>query len=182
MIYLKAYHAYQKQNYDLALKLLQETKQSDIKKLDLLAQIYLQKKDYQRAYNTYQELLGVEDEHAKERKENILALIVCAQLERPGTLKIKGLDKLPTPEEIIDQVELINLKDKTVQDIAISSEPTKRKKRQKKRRLRLPKQYDPVAGPDPERWLPRRDRTRNAHKQKRRRPRPNQKGGKGRIK
>lgn len=176
MIYLKAHQAYQLENYDQCLKLLQELKQNDVRKLDLQAQVYLQKKEYQKAYDIYQDLIDKSCDYAEERRENILTLIVCAQLEQPGVLKVRGRDKLPSPEEIIDHVELINLKDGEVHDIFTKTEPCKRKNKHKKRKKRLPKQYDPVAGPDPERWLPRRDRKGTAHKQKKRRQRPNTKG------
>lgn len=33
------------------------------------------------------------------------------------------------------------------------------KKKQKKRKIRLPKHYDPKVTPDPERWIPRRERS-----------------------
>lgn len=176
MIYLKAYQAYQQQNFDQCLKLLQETKQNDAKKLDLQAQVYFHKKDYQKAYDIYVDLIEKGGEYVKERRENLLTLIACAQLEKPGSLKTRSKDKVPTAEEIIEQVELINLKDETVCDISTKQEPSKRKKKLKKRKKRLPKQYDPVAGPDPERWLPRRDRKGN--KQKKRRPRPKNVKGK----
>lgn len=177
MLYLKAYQAYQQQNYDLCLKLLQEIKQNDTEKLDLQAQVFFQKKDYQKAYDIYQELIGRGGEYLEERKENVRTLIVCAQLEQPGLLKTRGNDELTTPEDIIARVELINLKDNTVYDVSSKQDSLKKsKKHKKKRKGKLPKQYDPVAGPDPERWLPRRDRKGNAHKQKKRRPRPNIKG------
>lgn len=176
MIFLKAYQAYQQQNYDQCLKLLQEIKQSDVKKLDLQAQAHFQKKEYQKAYDIYVDLISKGEDFAKERKENLLTLIVCAQLDQPGVLKTKPKDKVPSQEEIISQVELINLKDDNVCDIFSKPETTSKRKKHKKRRKRLPKQYDPVAGPDPERWLPRRDRKGN--KQKKRRPRPKNVKGK----
>lgn len=33
------------------------------------------------------------------------------------------------------------------------------KKKQKKRKVQRPKNYDPKVAPDPERWLPRRERS-----------------------
>lgn len=181
MLYLKAYQAYQKNDFDIALQRLKAIDEDDTKKLDLLAQIHFQKKEYQKAYDIYQELLKKDDEYTQERKDNVQTLIACAQLEKPGELKVNSSDKPPSPEEVVEQVEMLNLKDKTVQEISIPSEPTKSKNRHKKRKIRLPKQYDPVAGPDPERWLPRRDRSRN-QKKKNRRLRPNQRGGKNRGK
>lgn len=184
-LYLKAYQAYQRQNFDQCIKLLQELKSNDTKKLDLLAQIHFQKKEFQKAYDIYQELLEKEAEFAEERQENVLTLIACAQLEQPGTLVVKARDRLPSANEIVDQVQQINLKDDSTCDLSAKPHlPGKsKKKKHRKRKQRLPKQYDPVAGPDPERWLPRRDRKGNAHRQKKRRQRPNVKGGgKGRAK
>lgn len=176
MIYIKAYQAYQQNRLDQCLQLLQEMKQNDAKKLDLMAQVYFQKKDYQKAYDTYVDLIDKGGDYVKERKENLQTVIVCAQLEQPGVLKTRSKGKIPSPEDIVSQIELINLKDETVLDVSTKSEPSKSGKKHKKRKKRLPKQYDPVAGPDPERWLPRRDRKGNAHKQKKKRPRPNIKG------
>jgi signal recognition particle subunit SRP72 len=178
-LYLKAYQAYQRQNFDQCTKLLQELKSNDGKKLDLLAQIHFQKKEFQKAYDIYQELLEKEVEFSDERRENVQTIIACAQLEQPGTLVVKPKDRLPSANEIVDQVQQINLKDDSTCDLL--QRPNKsgksKKKKHKKRKQRLPKQYDPVAGPDPERWLPRRDRKSNAHRQKKRRQRPNIKGG-----
>lgn len=178
-VYLKAYQAYQRGNFDQCMKLLQELKSNDTKKLDLLAQIHFQKKEFQKAYDIYQELIDKEAEFREERRDNVQTLIVCAQLERPGTLIVKSKDRLPSVNEIVDQVQQINLKDDSICELLLRPEvPGKsKKKKHKKRKQRLPKQYDPVAGPDPERWLPRRDRKGNAHRQKKRRQRPNVKGG-----
>jgi tetratricopeptide (TPR) repeat protein len=176
-LYLKAYQAYQRHNFDQCLKLLQEFKSNDTKKLDLLAQIHFQKKEFQKAYDIYQDLLEKETEFKEERRENIQTLIVCAQLEQPGTLVVRGKDRLPSANEIIDQVQRINLKDESTCDLSLKPQHKNKKKKPKKRKQRLPKQYDPVAGPDPERWLPRRDRKGGAHRQKKRRQRPNAKGG-----
>lgn len=176
MIFLKAYQAYQQHNFDQCLRLLQEIKQNDAKKLDLQAQAFFQKKEYQKAYDIYTDLISKGGDLTKERKENLITLVVCAQLEQPGVLKTKPKDKVPSQEDIISQVELISLKDDTVCDIFSKPEPSRKRKKHKKRKKRLPKQYDPVAGPDPERWLPRRDRKGN--KQKKRRPRPKNVKGK----
>jgi len=45
----------------------------------------------------------------------------------------------------------------------------KKKKKQKKRKIRLPKHHDPNVKPDPERWLPRRDRSTYRPKKRERR-------------
>ena len=178
-VYLQAYQAYQRQNFDQCVRLLQNLKSNDTKKLDLLAQIHFQKKEFQKAYDIYQELLEKETEFRDERRENVQTLIACAQLEQPGVLVVKPKDRLPNASEIVDQVQQINLKDECTCDLLVKpqAQTSSKKKKHKKRKQRLPKQYDPVAGPDPERWLPRRDRKGNAHRQKKRRPRPNVKGG-----
>ena len=180
-VVLRAYQAYQQQNFEQCLKLLQEVKQNDTRKLDLQAQVYFQMREYQKAYDIYQELLDKHrDEFSQERKENVQTLIVCAQLNQPGVLKTKPKDKLPGEAEIIEQVELINLKDESVCDLNAKTRKMKRSKKQKKRAPRLPKNYNPDVAPDPERWLARRDRS--SYRQKKRRQRPNNKGGKSRAK
>lgn len=173
--YLRAYQAYQQQNYDQCVKLLQELKSNDVKRLDLLAQVHFRKKEFQKAYDIYEDLIDKESEFREERKENLLTIIACAQLEEPGSLKAR--QNLPNANDIIDQVQQINLTDDTACDFSVKPEKaSKRRKKNKKRKQRLPKQYDPVAGPDPERWIPRKDRKGNAYKQKKRRQRPNMKG------
>lgn len=182
MLYLKAYQAYQQSNYDHCLKLLNEIKQESIEKLDLQAQAHFKKKNYQQAYDIFTSLIAKCGDDTEERKENLLTVIVCSQLEQPGVLKLYKNDKLPTVEEIVEQVQIIDSIHDNGTNILASQEQQKKTKKHKKRKLRLPKQYDPVAGPDPERWLPRRDRKGNAHKQKKRRPRPPPGKGKGRLK
>lgn len=169
-MFLKAYQAYQDANYDHCLKLLQEVKSGECKS-DLLAQVHLQKREYQQAYDILTELVSKPSEFNKERKENLLLVTVCSELEQPGVLKLKQNDKRPTQEDILGQVELLNLNDDAVCELVTKTEPTKSKnKRLKKRKIRLPKSYDPVAGPDPERWLPRRDRKGKQGKKRRQRP------------
>lgn len=165
------------------MKLLPEFKSNDTKRLDLLAQIHFQKKEFQQAYEIYQDLIDRESEFRSERRENVQTLIACAQLEKPGTLMVRAKDRLPSAGEIIDQVQQINLKDEATFELSLkpvkSKESKQNSKKHKKRKQKLPKQYDPATGPDPERWLPRRDRKSNAHRQKKRRQRPNTKGGGG---
>lgn len=181
MIFQKAYQAYKQQNFDLCLKLLQELKQNDTKRRELEAQVYFFKKEFQKAYDIYRDLIDKGNiDNVKDHEENVLTIIVCAQLEKPGLLKIRPKDKLPTQDDIIDQVESIKIKDPQVYDIFSKPTHSKSSKKRRKRKIRLPKQYDPVAGPDPERWLPRRDRKGNFHKQKKRRNQNPKKGGKKR--
>lgn len=179
-IYLRAYKAYQQENYDQCLRFLQELKSNDVKRLDLQAQVHFRKKEFQNAYDIYQDLIERETEYRDERKENVQAIIACAQLEQPGQLKTR--QNLPDASAIIDQVQQINLKDETVCELSLKPQKSNNRKKNKKRKIRLPKQYDAVAGPDPERWIPRRDRKGNAHKQKKRRQRPNAPKGKSRGK
>jgi len=182
--YLKAYQAYTQKKYDHCLKLLQEIKQNDVKKLDLQAQVYFQKKDYQKAYDIYQELIETKrDEFTNERRENVETIIACSQLEYPGKLKPKSREQLPQAAEIADQVQQINLTDSSVSDLFSKQKSSKgNNKRHKKRKQKLPKNYNPNVAPDPERWLPMRDRKSAAHRQKKRRQRPNQRGKGGRGK
>lgn len=174
--YLRAYVAYQQQNYDQCMKLLQELKSNDVKRLDLEAQVHFRRKEYQKAYDIYKELVERETEFRDERKENISTIIACAQLEQPGTLSVTR-QSLPSADDIVDQVQQINLTDATVCDVSLKPQKLmKKNKKNKKRKQRLPKQYDPNSAPDPERWIPRRDRKGNAHRQKKRRQRPDAKG------
>lgn len=182
MYYLKAYKAYQQNNWEKCLEILKSFPNSDPKRLDLEAQIHVMRRDYQKAYNIYVDLMKKDSNFNEERKNNLQTLIVCAQLDKPDSLKVLQKDRIPTINEIMDQVEKIDLKEDIEVPTALMPEPTKKTKRHKKRKKRLPKQYDPVAGPDPERWLPRRDRKGAAHRQKKRRPRPNNTKGKARIK
>lgn len=174
--YLRAYVAYQQQNYDRCMQLLQELKSNDVKKLDLEAQVHFRRKEYQKAYDIYKDLIEREHEFKEERKDNIATIIACAQLEQPGTL-IVSKQSVPTTSEIVEQVQQINVNDDSVCTVTLKPHSNKKGgKKNKKRKQRLPKQFDSSVGPDPERWLPRRDRKSNAHKQKKRRQRPDAKG------
>lgn len=168
-MFIKAYQAYQDQNYDHCMKLLQEVKPSECRS-DLLAQVHLQKREYQQAYDILTDLLSKPSEFSKERKENLQLIVVCSELEQPGVLKLKSGEKRPTQDDILGQVELLNLNDDAVCEILKKPEARKKTKKNKKRKQRLPKNYDPVAGPDPERWIPRRDRKGKQGKKRRQRP------------
>ncbi len=50
-------------------------------------------------------------------------------------------------------------KPQTPEEKAAAAEDVDKKKKKKKRKKRLPKEFDPKVDPDPERWLPRRERT-----------------------
>lgn len=158
-MYLKAYREYQQTNYDKCLETLKAFPSDDSKRLDLEAQIYVMKKEYKKAYEIYTKC---EDPiFADLRKANLEVLRTCSKLDQPGA---------------IDEIESIEFKE----DLGIPSlnqNTSKKTKSRKKRKGPLPKQYDPVAGPDPERWLPRRDRKNVAHKLRKKR-----KGIKGRAK
>lgn len=161
----KAYQAFYTKDYDGCIKQIKEISNDTIPKLDLLAQAYFKKKKYQDAYDTYQRLFGIlknkDDGYNVQRRENILLIVCCAQIENPGSLKINQKDVLPKVEDIIACVDELKTEDNTCTDLFTDKENTKKKRKtQRKRKKRLPKTYDPVAGPNPERWLPRRDRTK----------------------
>lgn len=162
-----------KKNYDLALKLVQEIKHNNEAKRRIFeAQIYYRMKEFQKAYDIYRDVLDAgSTNHVKECEENILAIIVSAQLENPGTLKTRGEDQLPSQDDIIDQIVSINLKDPQTYDLFTKSKV----KRKRRKTTRSPKECDPNVVLDPERWLPRRDRKGANYKQKKRRQRPNKK-------
>lgn len=41
----------------------------------------------------------------------------------------------------------------------LNQEEQKRKTKKKKRKIRLPKEFNPAVDPDPERWLPKQERS-----------------------
>lgn len=180
-LYMKAYQTYYEQNYEHCLKLLQEIKCNDSKKLDLLAQVYFRQREYQKSYDLYHDLLEThDDEFNAERKENLAVVVACAQLERPNTLKLRTNSSLPKVQDIVEQVQQINLNDDSTFNICAkpkSSRDLKGLKKHTNRKPKLPKSYNPNVTPDPERWLPMRDRKGAAHRHKqKRRQRPNAKG------
>lgn len=66
---------------------------------------------------------------------------------QPGWLKLYiQFEQLATPSAAME-VSVQNVK------------PRKRNRKNKKRKVKLPKTYDPNVVPDPERWLPKRDRS-----------------------
>lgn len=172
MNYLRAYQAYQDKNYDLCLKLLDSN--DDIQNLDLRAQALLRKKDYQAAHDTYLKIIDSykKDKLNKERHENILVIVLCAQLEG---YKLKTKHKCPPVDEIVSAVQSLQITDESLE---LKLSPSTKRPRHKKRKKRLPKVFDAIAGPDPERWLPRHERSKNKGKKRDKKSKQRNKGKK----
>ncbi|XP_059612513.1 signal recognition particle subunit SRP72 [Phlebotomus argentipes] len=114
----------------------------------------------------------------------ILAQLVIAYAQFNPAKAQEASRKLPTLETLttateIDHLEATNwmMSTKAVKKTAIKSDQSPgtsdsvqkvKKRRQKKRKGKLPKNYDPNVAPDPERWLPRYERTGYRKKRDRR--------------
>lgn len=131
------------------------------------AKFYLANGQVQEAASVLEELRKVEPQDPK-----VLAQLISAySVFDPKKAKMVSAD-LPPAEEITRQVDVDGLETMSwtmgaryVKKVVKSdASPITRgqdivKKKKKKKKGKLPKNYDPNVDPDPERWLPRRERS-----------------------
>ncbi|XP_037504242.1 signal recognition particle subunit SRP72 [Rhipicephalus sanguineus] len=131
------------------------------------AKFYLANGQVQEAASVLEELRKVEPQDPK-----VLAQLISAySVFDPKKAKMVSAD-LPPAEEITRQVDVDALETMSwtmgaryVKKVVKSeASPVTRgedivKKKKKKKKGKLPKNYDPNVDPDPERWLPRRERS-----------------------
>ncbi|XP_050314497.1 signal recognition particle subunit SRP72 [Anthonomus grandis grandis] len=129
------------------------------------------------AANSLEELLAVNKDDKKILAQLVIA---CSQFDKARALKLSK--SLPTIEELSKGVDLENIEILAMVNLKKSPggkgdslpgtpkpETDERKKRNnKKRKGKLPKNYDASVQPDPERWLPKYERTGYKKKKDRR--------------
>jgi len=92
-------------------------------------------------------------------------IVACSEVDIQQAEKhISGLPKLKLQTVDAEALENLVIKATEKEDVVPMSNETvvkRKRKTKKKKKPRYPKDYDPAAGvvPDPERWLPRRDRS-----------------------
>ncbi|KAH7141175.1 hypothetical protein B0J13DRAFT_503400 [Dactylonectria estremocensis] len=118
--------------------------------------------DLQLAGATFQKLLG-------EQQDSDIAtagLVASLAASNPSAAQ-HHLSKLPPVEALIEGVDVTALLEAGVVTVAKPVQTNKRsapqdtsdKSNKRRRKIRLPKNYVPGTKPDPERWLPLRDRS-----------------------
>lgn len=125
------------------------------------ARLYLANGQVEQAASVLEELRQVDPHDPK-----VLAQLISAYCAfDPKKAKLVSKD-LPPTEEITRQVDTLEMTSWTARYVkkAAKSEASPRaqdivKKKKKKKKGKLPKNYDPNVDPDPERWLPRRERS-----------------------
>lgn len=122
----------------------------------------------QVAANSLEELLA---SNKADKKITAQLLLACSQFDKARALKLS--QELPSVEELsrnvdlesIQTIALVNLKKSpSTKGDSLPSTPRtddaqKRTRKHKKRKGKLPKNYDSSVQPDPERWLPKYERS-----------------------
>lgn len=137
--------------------------------LKVLAKLATKLKDHASRAEVYQMYLEKVDGGDTEALVCLVEALAFADLERAeqyaGRLQVPDyshLDAEDLEQQPIPKVMAAN-KRKDGEDTAAEGEAQKPKKK-RKRKNKLPKNYDPKATPDPERWLPKRERTETKKK------------------
>ncbi|XP_018578059.1 signal recognition particle subunit SRP72 [Anoplophora glabripennis] len=173
---------------ETALKVFEKTvefyKKNKLKGVDLsslwrqAAEFHIKNGHPQVAANSLEELLRANKDDKKIAAQLVLA---CSQFDKQRALSLsKGL---PTVKELSKDVDLENLQTIVSNTVSYKKSPAvkpeslpgtpredadKKTKKHKKRKGKLPKNYDASAQPDPERWLPRYERSGYRKKRDRR--------------
>ncbi|KAJ8926937.1 hypothetical protein NQ314_020789 [Rhamnusium bicolor] len=173
---------------ETALKVFEKTvefyKKNKIKDVDLsslwrqAAEFHIRNGHPQVAANSLEELLRANKEDKKITAQLVLA---CSQFDKERALKLSK--ELPTISELSKEVDVESLQTISSSTINYKKSPAvkpeslpgtpredsaKKTKKHKKRKGKLPKNYDASAQPDPERWLPKYERTGYRKKRDRR--------------
>nr|AEE62093.1 unknown [Dendroctonus ponderosae] len=170
-----------------ALKVFEKTvafyKQRKVKSADLssfwrqAADFHIRNGHPQVAANSLEELLSANKDDKKIAAQLVLA---CSQFDKARALKLSK--DLPSIEELAKGVDYesihtlapVQKKSPATKGDSLPSTPKsdpdsqKRKRRHRMRKGKLPKNYDSSAQPDPERWLPKYERTGYRKKRDRR--------------
>lgn len=167
MQYENAYCLYRKGKPSQALEVLKIMKDTDQVK-ELKAQSLYSVGQLQDAYSTYLDVIKNSLDENEEKREANLAAIVAA-LKVSGA-KVSG-DVPDIIDDIVSSVDVVALesscwslssKTKYIKKAIIRAdgkEVKENKKKKRKRKRILPKNYDPTVDPDPERWLPKWQRS-----------------------
>eukprot|EP01111_Echinosteliopsis_oligospora_P011898 TRINITY_DN4023_c0_g2_i2.p1 TRINITY_DN4023_c0_g2~~TRINITY_DN4023_c0_g2_i2.p1 ORF type:complete len:623 (+),score=218.60 TRINITY_DN4023_c0_g2_i2:105-1973(+) len=138
-----------------------------ISALRISGEFKLKYKRYKEAYETFEKIIQKNPNDLKTLPQ----LIISASHFDPS-LAEKYEKKIPMQmEEDVDVDALELLPPPKVTKQAASAEnkdvqKTEKEKKKKKKKIRLPKNYDPKVKPDPERWLPKWQRSYFKKKQK----------------
>lgn len=136
--------------------------------------------EFEEAYSTYVDVMKNSLDENEEKREANLAAIV-AGLKVSGSSVSSDLPDIL--DDIVSSVDILALesscwslssKTKYIKKAISRADGTQVKegKKRRKRKRILPKNYDPTVDPDPERWLPRWQRTASKKKtDKRKTPR-----------
>lgn len=164
----KAYVLYRLNRVQESLSLLQSVASSDNRFRELEAQSLFRLGQYDESRDTYVDLIkNSYDDYENEREANLSAAIAYEVLFSSES-DFEGVTGLTGIESIIESVDVNMLEQaswslgsKYVKKTAVEVEKKKKKKKKKKRKRNKPppKNYDPNVDPDPERWLPKWQRS-----------------------
>jgi len=150
-------------------------KQKDKIDGDELARILILNGEFKLQHKKYEKAFEVFEKVVKKNRNDLKALsqLVIAASHFNPSLATKYEERIPVQEstENADELEKLpapSLRNKQVAPVA-GEEPKQLKKKEnkkKKRKPRLPKNFNPAVTPDPERWLPKWQRSYYKKKQK----------------
>lgn len=126
--------------------------------------------DFEEAYSTYVDVIKNSlDENEEKREANLAAIVAALKVSssKVSNSKIPG-DVADILDDIVSSVDIVALesscwslssKTKYIKKAISRADGKEGKKKRRKRKRILPKNFDPTVDPDPERWLPRWQRT-----------------------
>lgn len=163
----KAYVLYRLNRVEEALSLLQHVASTDNRFRELEAQSLYRLERYEESRDTYVDLIkNSYDDYENEREANLSAAIAREILfsHRSDWEEVAGLTGIDSIIESVDvnMLEQANwsLGSKYVKKTVVEEKKKKKKKKKKRKRNKAPpKNYDPNVDPDPERWLPKWQRS-----------------------
>jgi len=128
--------------------------------------------DYEGASSYFEQLIELDRSNAQAY---IPKLVIAKSHVDPAAAArfAESLPDVPPSEETIDVEQLENVSYRSTKESKTAAEEetteakaVERKKNKKKKKKRLPKNYNPNVAPDPERWLPRMQRSTYKKKKK----------------
>ncbi|PAV59192.1 hypothetical protein WR25_05300 [Diploscapter pachys] len=177
----KAYVLYRLGKLDESLTALEPLPKDDVRVKELKAQIFYKQDKFKESCDILQWMVkNHTDESDEERLANFQAVQKMIEAEKKQAEASSSEMDVDSGEKMLTRKEEKYLKKREARNANPKKEGeiTKLKRRQRKRKI-LPKNYDPNVPPDPERWLPKHERTAYRKKNKKTRDREIGRGTQG---
>ena len=150
----RAYCLFRSFRLDEALQLLNDEPEPGHKHGELKAQVLYRLERYSESLQVYAELIrNIADEYDGQREANLKTIMACLGSNDQLNMALGSNSQL-------------NMSLGSGVDDVAASKRFKESRKKKKKKIRLPKRYDPKVAPDPERWLPLEERSKYRPKMK----------------